>query len=97
MTAEEPNGPHLNVERGGLTQFFWTNPKALWDQWEVVWAGDIDADGLPDMITRAWSEEEVDLHNARALFLSSLADPEELYGVIGGPFERPSGDEPPAE
>jgi len=95
VTAEEPNGPHLNVERGGLTQFFWTQPKALWDQWEVVWAGDIDADGLPDFVTRAWSEEEVDLHNARALFLSSLADPEELYDVIGGPFERPAGPDAP--
>ncbi len=95
VTAEEPNGPYLNVERAGLTQFFWTQPKAQWDQWEVVWAGDVDGDGTPDFVTRAWSEEESDLHNARALFLSSQADAGELYSVSGGPFEKPAPAEQP--
>jgi hypothetical protein len=90
VTAEEPNGPYLNVERESITQFFWTQPKTQWDQWELVWAGDLDGDGAPDFITRAWSEEEADLHNFHAIFLSSLAREGELYGVIGLPFEIPS-------
>ena len=94
VTAEEPNGPYMNVERGGVTQAFWTQPKAQWDQWEVLWAGDLDGDGAPDVITRAWSEEDPDLHNARAVFLSTLAGEGELYGVAGHPFEKSSGVSP---
>jgi len=89
VTAEEPNRPYLYVERDGAVQYFWTAPGQSWSQWSLVWAGDIDGDNRPDFLTLAWNGEEGAPESGRAVFLSSAASPEDIYGVAGRPFERP--------
>ena len=89
VTAEEPNGPYLYVEDGGETQYFWTRPGETWDQWNLLWAGDLDGDGRPDFITHTWNKDAREVRTDRALFLSSQKSGDELYATFGRPFEKP--------
>jgi hypothetical protein len=49
----------------------------------LVWAGDLDGDGRPDLLVNFWPTSAGDYAYSHTLFLSSLAKPGKLVGEAG--------------